>query len=153
MARKIVGRKDTAQLYVGITETLTTDNKIGHLTTFQFPQIEKTEIDVTDFDSDGKEVEYGTADYGTLEVSQRLTSEEYNTMQEWCDNDTELYMQAYIIAVDGSVAVGRKFKGLVQAVALEGVEIDSSVIVNTTIKINGKSSKVEALPSASSVDV
>lgn len=144
----IVGSKGSVQVYVGTTETLTASDKLAHVTTITFPQTEAEEIDVTDFDSEGKETENGTKDYGNLEITQHLVADEYDNMQDKLDEDTMVYWQAFTLNKAGDVVIGRKGKGYVKTVAPEGLEVDNAFTVQTTIKVYGKTSKVETLPSA-----
>lgn len=134
----IVGRKGSAQVFVhsGNGDIALAD-KIGKLTTFGVPTAEPTEIDVTDFDSDGKEYEYGTIDYGELTVTQHLTSDEYSTMQGYIDNDTAVKVAFFILNKAGEQVVGRKGDAKVKSCTIEGVEIDGAMTVNTTFKITG----------------
>ena len=134
----IVGRKGSAQVFVhsGSGDIALAD-KIGKLTTFSVPTAEPTEIDVTDFDSDGKEYEYGTIDYGELTVTQHLTSDEYNTMQGYIDNDTAVKVAFFILNKSDTQVVGRQGDAKVKSCTIEGVEIDGAMTVNTTFKITG----------------
>lgn len=144
----IVGRKGSAQVFVhsGNGDIALAD-KIGKLTTFTVPTAEPTEIDVTDFDSDGKEYEYGTIDYGELQVTQHLTDAEYSTMQGYIDNDTDVKVGFFILKKDGTQAVGRKGNAKVKSCTIEGVEVDGAFTVNTTFKITGATSAA-TLPTA-----
>lgn len=144
----IVGRKGSAQVFVhsGNGDIALAD-KIGKLTTFTVPTAEPTEIDVTDFDSDGKEFEYGTIDYGELQVTQHLTSDEYNTMQGYIDNDTAVKVGFFILNKAGEQVVGRKGDAKVKSCTIEGVEIDGAMTVNTTFKITGATTAA-TLPTA-----
>lgn len=137
----IVGRKGSAQVFVhsGSGDIALAD-KIGKLTTFSVPTAEPTEIDVTDFDSDGKEYEYGTIDYGELTVTQHLTSDEYNTMQGYIDNDTAVKVAFFILNKSDTQVVGRQGDAKVKSCTIEGVEIDGAMTVNTTFKITGATS-------------
>ena len=137
----IVGRKGSAQVFVhsGSGDIALAD-KIGKLTTFSVPTAEPTEIDVTDFDSDGKEYEYGTIDYGELTVTQHLTSDEYNTMQGYIDNDTAVKVAFFILNKSDTQVVGRQGDAKVTSCTIEGVEIDGAMTVNTTFKITGATS-------------
>lgn len=144
----IVGRKGSAQVFVhsGNGDIALAD-KIGKLTTFGVPTAEPTEIDVTDFDSDGKEYEYGTIDYGELTVTQHLTSDEYSTMQGYIDNDTAVKVAFFILNKAGEQVVGRKGDAKVKSCTIEGVEIDGAMTVNTTFKITGATTAA-TLPTA-----
>lgn len=144
----IIGSKGSAQVFVhsGNGDIALAD-KIGKLTTFSVPTAEPTEIDVTDFDSDGKEYEYGTIDYGELTVTQHLTSDEYNTMQGYIDNDTAVKVAFFILKKDGTQAVGRQGDAKVKSCTIEGVEIDGAMTVNTTFKITGATTAA-TLPTA-----
>lgn len=134
----IVGRKGSAQVFVHSgSGDITLADKIGKLTTFGVPTAEPTEIDVTDFDSDGKEYEYGTIDYGELTVTQHLTNDEYNTMQGYIDNDTTVKVAFFIVNAAGSQVVGRQGSAKVKSCTIEGVEVDGAFTVNTTFKITG----------------
>lgn len=145
----IVGRKGSAQVFVhdGVDQTLAVADKVGKLTTFTVPTAEPTEIDVTDFDSEGKEYEYGTIDYGELQVTQHLTENEYNDMQERIDNDTEVTVGFFILNKAGTQVVGRKGNARVKSCTIEGVEVDGAMTVQTTFKITGKTSEA-TLPTA-----
>ena len=144
----IVGRKGSAQVFVhsGSGDIALAD-KIGKLTTFGVPTAEPTEIDVTDFDSDGKEYEYGTIDYGELTVTQHLTADEYNTMQGYIDNDTAVKVAFFILNKAGTQVVGRQGDAKVKSCTIEGVEIDGAMTVNTTFKITGATTAA-TLPTA-----
>lgn len=134
----IIGRRNSAQVFVHSgTGDIALADKIGKLTTFTVPTAEPTEVDVTDFDSDGKEFEYGTIDYGELQVTQHLTDAEYNTMQGYIDNDTAVKVGFFILKKDGTPAVGRQGNAKVKSCTIEGVEIDGAMTVNTTFKITG----------------
>ena len=137
----IVGRKGSAQVFVhsGSGDIALAD-KIGKLTTFSVPTAEPTEIDVTDFDSDGKEYEYGTIDYGELTVTQHLTADEYNTMQGYIDNDTAVKVAFFILNKSDTQVVGRQGNAKVKSCTIEGVEVDGAMTVNTTFKITGATS-------------
>ncbi len=144
----IVGRKGSAQVFVHSgTGDIALADKVGKLTTFTVPTAEPTEIDVTDFDSDGKEFEYGTIDYGELQVTQHLTSDEYNKMQGYIDNDTAVKVGFFILNKAGEQVVGRKGDAKVKSCTIEGVEIDGAMTVNTTFKITGATTTA-TLPTA-----
>lgn len=146
----IVGRQGTAQVFItdGADATLALADKLTHLTTFTPPTAEPTEIDVTDFDSTGKEYEYGTVDYGELQATQHLTDDEYNDMMTRVTSQTACTMAYFIVKKDGStLAVGRKGNCYVKSCTLEGVEVDGAITVQTTFKITGATSTA-TLPSA-----
>lgn len=146
----IVGRKDTVTCYVGDAEALTVEDKLKNVTTFTLPSSETEEVDVTDFDSEGKEVENGDTDYGTLEITQHLnTADQYDDMQERADSGEIVYFQCFVHDKEGTIVVGRKGKGIVKTVTLEGTERGSALTVKTTIKVSGKVDKAELEPTGS----
>ena len=144
----IVGRTGSVVIYVGESETLTAADKLPHVKTFSVPNSEGSEIDVTDFDSTGKEVEIGLLDYGELQVTQHLNDDEYEVQQTRVEEATDVYFAYYIKNKKGEVIVGRTGKGIVKTVTIDGAEMDSAFTVQTTIKVNGKMTKSEAEPTA-----
>lgn len=144
----VVGLKDLVQVYVGDSENITLADKLVHVKTITFPQSEAEEIDVTDFDSDGKETVQGLIDYGNLEFTQHLTEDEYNDMQDRQDANKVVYFQAFALNTTGAVLIGRKGKGFLKTVAPEGLEMNSAFTVKSTIRVVGATSKVEELPVA-----
>lgn len=143
----IVGRKDSAVAYVGTTETLKLADKVSNVTTFEFPNPEKTSIDVVDFDSDGAEEEYGTTDYGEVTITQHLVSKEKNSkFQQLCDEDTDVYFNLFIKDKGGAVVVGRKGKGKIKSVEYSDLQVNNAFTVKITLKVNGKVTDVEAEP-------
>lgn len=147
----IVGRKGSVVAYVGENETLTSADKLPHVTGFTPPSSEAEEIDVTDFDSDGKEFETGEIDYGTLEITQYLNTDEYETMQDRVDEGKNVYFMFFVKNKAGEIAVGRQGKGVVKTVTLEGTERGSAITVKTSIKVSGAVTKVIEEPTEESV--
>lgn len=143
----IVGRKDSAVAYVGTTETLKLADKVSNVTNFEFPKPEKTNIDVTDFDSDGAEEEYGTTDFGEVSIEQHLVSKEKNAkFQQLCDAETDVYFNLFLKNKEGEVIVGRKGKGKVKSIEYTNIQINNAFVVKITLKVNGKVTDVEAEP-------
>lgn len=143
----IVGRKDSAVAYVGIAETLKLADKVSNVTSFEFPKPEKTNIDVTDFDSDGAEEEYGTTDFGEVSIEQHLVSKDKNAkFQKLCDDETDVYFNLFLKDKSGAVIVGRKGKGKVKSIEYTNIQINNAFVVKITLKVNGKVTDVEAEP-------
>ena len=143
----IVGRQGTASAYVGNSEVLTAADKLKNVTSFSLPQSEAEEIDVTDFDSVGKEVENGDVDYGELSITQHLnTSDQIDDMQDRIDSGGTVYFQLFIKNKEGNIVIGRKGKGIVKSVQVDGVERGSALTVQTTIKVSGACTKVTNEP-------
>ena len=143
----IVGRQGTASAYVGNSEVLTAADKLNNVTSFSLPQSEAEEIDVTDFDSVGKEVENGDVDYGELSITQHLnTSDQFDDMQDRIDSGGTVYFQLFIKNKEGNIVIGRKGKGIVKSVQVDGVERGSALTVQTTIKVSGACTKVTNEP-------
>ena len=145
----IVGRTGSVVIYVGENETLKLSDKLPHVKTFSVPNSEGTEVDVTDFDSTGKETETGLLDYGELQVTQHLNDNEYEVQQTRVEEATDVYFAYYIKNKAGNIIVGRTGKGIVKTVTIDGAEMDSAITVQTTIKVNGKLSKIETEPTGS----
>ena len=138
----IVGRAGSVVCYIGENEAIKASDKLAHVTTLSLPSTEVEEIDVTDFDSAGKEVEAGEADYGELQVTQHLnTGNEYDSMYDRISAGTGVYFQCFIKNKEGTVVIGRKGKGVVKSCTIEGVEVDGAMTVQTTFKITGKTSE------------
>lgn len=144
----IVGRTGSVVIYVGENETLKLSDKLPHVTTFSVPNSEGTEVDVTDFDSTGKEIETGLLDYGELQVTQHLNDNEYEVQQTRVEEATDVYFAYYIKNKAGNIIVGRTGKGIVKTVTIDGAEMDSAMTVQTTIKVNGKMTKSTEEPTA-----
>ena len=143
----IVGRAGSVVCYIGETEAIKAADKLAHVTTLSLPSTEVEEIDVTDFDSVGKEVEAGDADYGELQVTQHLnTGNEYDSMYDRISAGTVVYFQCFIKNKEGAVVIGRKGKGVIKACTIEGAERGSAMKVQTTIKVSGELSKVTTEP-------
>lgn len=134
----IVCTKKTATIYVGDSEALTATDRLVHMKTFTVPQSEAEMVDVTDFDSDGKEEAPGLTDYGELQITQHLTADEYDNMQTRQETGDTVYFQYYIHNMAGEVIVGRKGKGFVKNVNIEGVEVGGAITIQTTIRVTGK---------------
>lgn len=144
----IVGRTGSVVIYVGENETLKLSDKLPHVKTFSVPNSEGTEVDVTDFDSTGKETETGLLDYGELQVTQHLNDNEYEVQQTRVEEATDVYFAYYIKNKAGNIIVGRTGKGIVKTVTIDGAEMDSAITVQTTIKVNGKMTKSTEEPTA-----
>ena len=144
----IVGRTGSVVIYVGENETLKLSDKLPHVKTFSVPNSEGTEVDVTDFDSTGKETETGLLDYGELQVTQHLNDNEYEVQQTRVEEATDVYFAYYIKNKAGNIIVGRTGKGIVKTVTIDGAEMDSAMTVQTTIKVNGKMTKSTEEPTA-----
>ena len=144
----IVGRTGSVVIYVGENETLKLSDKLPHVKTFSVPNSEGTEVDVTDFDSTGKETETGLLDYGELQVTQHLNDNEYEVQQARVEEATDVYFAYYIKNKAGNIIVGRTGKGIVKTVTIDGAEMDSAMTVQTTIKVNGKMTKSTEEPTA-----
>ena len=144
----IVGRTGSVVIYVGENETLKLSDKLPHVKTFSVPNSEGTEVDVTDFDSTGKETETGLLDYGELQVTQHLNDNEYEVQQTRVEEATDVYFAYYIKNKAGNIIVGRTGKGIVKTVIIDGAEMDSAMTVQTTIKVNGKMTKSTEEPTA-----
>lgn len=144
----VVCTKKTATIYVGTTEELTAEDRLIHMKTFTIPQAETEMVDVTDFDSDGKEEEPGLTDYGEMQITQHLTKDEYDDMQTLQEEGTLVYFMFFIHNKAGEVIVGRKGKGTVKTVNIEGVEVGSAVTIQTTIKVKGATAKFTDEPVA-----
>lgn len=143
----IVGRAGSCVCYISENEAIKAADKLAHVTTFSLPSIEVEEIDVTDFDSVGKEVESGDADYGELQVTQNLnTGDEYDSMYDRISAGTVVYFQCFIKNKEGTVVIGRKGKGVVKSCIIEGTQRGSTMTVQTTIKVSGELSKVTTEP-------
>ena len=145
----IVGRKGTATAFLGENAELTAEDRLKNVTTFNLPQSETDEIDVTDFDSEGNETEAGSIDYGEFSVTQHLVDgEQYDKVMGLQESGKHVHFQAFVHKSDGSIAVGRKGEGVITGVSLEGVERGSAFTFTTTVKVSGKTSKVETEPGA-----
>ena len=144
----IVGRTGSVVIYVGENEALKLSDKLPHVKTFSVPNSEGTEVDVTDFDSTGKEIETGLLDYGELQVTQHLNDNEYEVQQTRVEEATDVYFAYYIKNKAGNIIVGRTGKGIVKTVTIDGAEMDSAMTVQTTIKVNGKMTKSTEEPTA-----
>lgn len=143
----IVGIKGSVSAYVGTAEALTAEDRMTNVTTVTFPTSEAEEIDVTDFDSEGKETENGDVDYGTVEITQHLnTGDQYDDMQDLVDSGEKITFMIFVKNKAGEIVIGRKGKGTVKSVSPEGLERNSAFTVKTTIKVSGKTEKVEAEP-------
>lgn len=144
----IVTRKGTAVAYVGTTEQLSASNKLAHVYSFDLPSAEADEVDVTDFDSEGKEFEMGMVDYGEVTITQNFASGDiYTTVQDWADNGTTVYFQLFLKDKTGAVVLGRKGTGVVKGITVEGVEAGGNkVTVQTTIRVSGKPVSVTVEP-------
>ena len=143
----IVGRAGSVVCYIGENEAIKAADKLAHVTTLSLPSTEVEEIDVTDFDSAGKEVEAGEADYGELQVTQHLnTGSEYDSMYDRISAGTVVYFQCFIKNKEGTVVIGRKGKGVVKSCTIEGTERGSAMTVQTTIKVSGELAKVTTEP-------
>ncbi|MEE3417908.1 MAG: hypothetical protein VZQ62_01045 [Methanosphaera sp.] len=146
----IVGRKGSAQMYMhdGENQTLTIADRLANLVTFEAPNPETTDIDVTDFDSDGKEFEPGTIEYGESTFEQHLTDSEYEDMMTRVQSQDKVTTAYFIVKKDGTtLAVGRKGNAYVKACQLNNIEIDGAFSVTTTLKWTGATSTT-TLPSA-----
>lgn len=142
----VVGRTGSVVIYVGEAEELKQSDRLPHITTFTVPNSEGSEVDVTDFDSTGKEIETGLMDYGELQVTQHLNDNEYEIQETRVEEATPVYFQYFIKNKSGNVIVGRKGHGIVKTVSVDGAEMDSAFTVQTTIKVNGKMEKVTTEP-------
>lgn len=143
----VVGRAGSCTAYVGDSETLKVSDKLAHVTTFSLPSIEVEEIDVTDFDSTGKETESGDADYGELQVTQHLnTGDEFDSMYDRIETGSTVYFQVFVKDKQGTIVIGRKGKGIVKTCTVEGLERGSAITVQTTIKVSGSLAKVTSEP-------
>ena len=144
----IVGRTGSVVIYVGENEALKLSDKLPYVTTFSVPNSEGTEVDVTDFDSTGKEIETGLLDYGELQITQHLNDNEYEVQQTRVEEATDVYFAYYIKNKAGNIIVGRTGKGIVKTVTIDGAEMDSAMTVQTTIKVNGKMTKSTEEPTS-----
>ena len=143
----IVGRAGSCVCYISENEAIKASDKLAHVTTFSLPSIEVEEIDVTDFDSVGKEVEAGDADFGELQVTQHLnTGTEYDSMYDKISAGTVGYFQCFIKNKEGTIGIGRKGKGVVKSCTIEGTERGSAMTVQTTIKVSGELAKATSEP-------
>lgn len=142
----IVGRTGSVVIYVGEAEELKSTDRLPHVKTFAVPNSEGTEVDVTDFDSTGKEIETGLLDYGELQVTQHLNDNEYEIQQTRVEEATDVYFAYFVKNKAGDIIVGRKGKGIVKTVTIDGAEMDSALTVQTTIKVNGKMTKLVEEP-------
>lgn len=142
----IVGRTGSVVVYIGESETLTQADRLPHLKTFSVPNSEGTEVDTTDFDSTGKENEVGTIDYGQLQTTQHLNDNEYEIQQERVEEAKDVYFAYFIKNKAGNICVGRKGKGVVKTVSIDGAEMDNAMTVQTTVKVNGKMTKITEEP-------
>ena len=145
----IVGRTGSAVAYVGDSETLTSADKLKNVTTFTLPSAEADEIDVSDFDSVGKETESGDIDYGEVTITQHLnTSDQFDDMQDRIDTGNDVYFALFIKNKADEIVIGRKGKGIVKSVSVDGVERGSAITIQTTIKVSGACTKVTSEPTA-----
>lgn len=144
----IVTRKGTATAYVGSSSTITLADKLTNVYSFDIPSASADEIDVTDFDSDGKEFEMGLVDYGEVTITQNFANGDiYETVQDWADDGTTVYFELFLKDKNGTIVLGRKGSGVIKGVTVEGIEAGGSKItVQTTIRVSGKPTNVAAEP-------
>lgn len=145
----IVGSKDSVSAFVGDAEEIRLADRLKNVKSVTFPNAEADEVDVTDFDSTGKETENGDVDYGTLEITQNLVgADQYDKMQERVKSGSTVYFQSFVKNKEGEVVIGLKGKAKVKSVTPEGLERGSVFTLKTVLKISGSTEKVVAEPVA-----
>lgn len=137
----IATMKDNVKLYLSETKESLKDNKVGRIVSIGDIGGEAEEIDTTCIDSLAKESINGFEDYGTVDITQNLTSDEYSTMDGYKKSNKELFfglsVRSVPVVMTESPILGLSGKAIVKSVKLTGISVGGLVQVNTSIKLTG----------------
>lgn len=137
----IVAKNDRTKVFIaeaGEAE-FTLADKVGKLTNIGDITSTDEDVEVTGLESDTKEYETGIPDNGTLELTQNLTSSEYDDMMEYKENETDLKIGIAITNKAGELVVGRSCAhAKVTGVTLGGMSVGGVITVVTTFRLNAK---------------
>lgn len=130
--------KDNVRLYIGETESLVAENKIGNISSIGDIGGEAEEIDTTTIDSMAKEFENGFEDNGSLEVTQNITNDEYTKMNDWKKSGVMLHWGLSTFNKKGKQILGLKGQGIVKSVKLTGISVGGLLQAVTSIRLSGE---------------
>lgn len=130
--------KDNVRLYIGETESLVAENKIGNISSIGDIGGEAEEIDTTTIDSMAKEFENGFEDNGSLEVTQNITDDEYTKMNDWKKSGVMLNWGLSTFNKKGKQILGLKGQGIVKSVKLTGISVGGLLQAVTSIRLSGE---------------
>lgn len=130
--------KNNVRLYIGETESLVAENKIGNISSIGDIGGEAEEIDTTTIDSMAKEFENGFEDNGSLEVTQNITDDEYTKMDAWKKSGVTLNWGLSTFNKKGKQILGLKGQGIVKSVKLTGISVGGLLQAVTSIRLSGE---------------
>lgn len=130
--------KDNVRLYIGETESLVAENKIGNISSIGDIGGEAEEIDTTTIDSMAKEFENGFEDNGSLEVTQNITDDEYTKMNDWKKSGVTLNWGLSTHNKAGEQILGLKGQGVVKSVKLTGISVGGLLQCVASIRLSGE---------------
>lgn len=130
--------KNNVRLYIGETDSLVAENKIGNISSIGDIGGEAEEIDTTTIDSMAKEFENGFEDNGSLEVTQNITDDEYTKMDAWKKSGVTLNWGLSTFNKKGKQILGLKGQGIVKSVKLTGISVGGLLQAVTSIRLSGE---------------
>jgi hypothetical protein len=130
--------KDNVRLYIGESETLTAENKLGNISSIGDIGGEAEEIDVTTIDSMAKEFENGFEDNGSLEITQNITDDEYEKMDTWKKSGVKLYWGISTFNKAKEQILGLKGEGIVKSFRLAGISVGGLLQAVASIRLSGE---------------
>ena len=143
----VLNNKDGITAYISELEEITYADKVKNILSATLPEREVGEVDVTDFDSTGKEFEGDTPDYGTLEIKYLLkNTEQYEKYDDWADEEKTVNFMVFTHTRDNRVVIGKKGKGFAKANKVENLERDSRIEVTLSIRVSGATERTKDEP-------
>lgn len=137
----IVAKNDRTKVFLteaGVTAFVLAD-KVGKLTNIGDIGSTDDEVEVSDLEADTKEYETGLTDNGTLELTQNLTSSEYDDMMTYKEEEADLKVGIAITNKAGTVVIGRSCASAkVLSVTLGGMSVGGVITVVTSLRLSAK---------------
>lgn len=134
----IVTQKDNVRLFIWDEGAeVAASNKVSNITQLGDIGGETEDIDTTTIESLAREYENGFTDNGTIDITQNMTFNEYQTMAARMDSSQDLRWGISVFNKKGVQVVGMTGKGVIKSARLTGVAVSGLLQATSSLRVNG----------------
>lgn len=133
----IAAQKDSTRMYATTKgSTFVGGDKLTNIKSIGDIGPDTDEIDSTCLDSNNKESVQGFDDYGTQDIEQNITQNEFDKWMDWKDAGTTLQFGFVATDIAGTPVMKYTTEGWIKSVKATGPSVGALLTVKATIRIN-----------------